>query len=167
MVHSAKALMGVFATIDYLIPLVLDDLTDDEARARSRGSEGPSIAWSIGHLLHHRYVAMKMLGAGRDNLYAAAFGEAGATDGAEYPTVERLMSAWKAVAGDYATVWAGVTEEALDAPVEGVHDERTLRDKLAFLAFHEGYHLGATGAMRKAMGHPGPAERIMAMAESR
>jgi uncharacterized damage-inducible protein DinB len=64
-------------------------------------------------------------------------------------------------------VWAGVTEEALDAPVEGVHDERTLRDKLAFLAFHEGYHLGAIGAMRKAMGHRGPAERIMAMEESR
>jgi uncharacterized damage-inducible protein DinB len=161
MIQSAKALMGVFATVDYLIPLVLDDLTDEEARTRSRGEEGPSIAWSIGHLLHHRHVMMRMLGTERDNPYAAAFADADATDGAEYPTNEELMRAWTSVAEDFRLVWSQASEDGLDAAVEGAHDERSLRDKLAFLAFHEGYHLGAIGALRKAMGRPGPAERIL------
>jgi len=51
---SIKSLSGLFATSDFMIPFVLDDLTDDDARKRSRGDSGPSIAWTIGHLMRSR-----------------------------------------------------------------------------------------------------------------
>jgi len=35
-------------------------------------------------------------------------------------------------------------------------------DAVAFFTFHEAYHVGALGAIRKAMGLPGPAELVMA-----
>jgi uncharacterized damage-inducible protein DinB len=61
---------------------------------------------------------------------------------------------------------AGATEGTFDAEASsGGHDEKSVRDKVAFLVFHEGYHLGAIGAMRKAMGRPGPAERVMEQME--
>ena len=36
MSDTSKTLMGTFGTTDYLIPLVLEDLSDDDARKRSR-----------------------------------------------------------------------------------------------------------------------------------
>jgi hypothetical protein len=37
MANSAAPLMNIFGTTDYLIPLVLDDLSDADARTRARG----------------------------------------------------------------------------------------------------------------------------------
>ena len=31
-------------------------------------------------------------------------------------------------------------------------DDETVRDRLSFIAFHEGYHMGALGALRKPSG---------------
>ena len=60
-----------------------------------------------------------------------------------------------------------LSEGDLDAtPEDGWHAEQTLRDQLVFFFWHEGYHLGAVGQIRKALGLLGPAERIMAMRPS-
>ena len=57
-----------------------------------------------------------------------------------------------------------LSEEVLDTVLEeGWHAEQTKRDQVVFFAWHEGYHMGMIGAQRKAMGYPGPAERIMAV----
>jgi hypothetical protein len=49
---------------------------------------------------------------------------------------------------------------ALDQPVasKGIHGEASVRDKVAFLAWHEAYHVGVIGAARTAAGLPGPAD---------
>ena len=47
MTGTTQTLTGTFGTTDFLIPPVLDDLTDEDARKRSRGEEGPSMSeWS-------------------------------------------------------------------------------------------------------------------------
>ena len=58
------------------------------------------------------------------------------------------------------------TEDDWNAPGTGAHDEKSLRDQVTFLAWHEGYHMGALGALRKEMGYPGPAEKAMAAREA-
>ena len=52
------------------------------------------------------------------------------------------------------------TDEDWDAPGTGAHDERSLREQVIFFTWHEGYHLGALGALRKGIGYPGPAEKV-------
>ncbi len=162
MTGSAQTLAALFGTIDFLVPLVLDDLTEEQARARSREPEGPSIAWSLGHLLHFRSGALALLGAPEEDAYGERFASTAATDGEGYPSLGTLRSDWGRVSAALAAALGNVTEAALDAPAAGPHDGKTVRDKLAFLAFHEGYHLGAIGALRKALGLPGPAELAMA-----
>lgn len=167
MTGSVDTLMGVFGTTDFLMPLVLDDLSDEHARKRSRGEEGPSIAWTVGHLLYYRIYVMNLLGEKRENPYDEKFGSAGATDGGDYPSVADLSEAWQSVGDDFRNVLTSKSEEELDFVSEdGAHDERSLRDQVVFFAWHEGYHLGALGAIRKSLGLLGPAEKVGALREA-
>lgn len=164
---TAETLLGTFRMTDYLVPMVLEDLTDEDARQRSRGDEGPSIAWMVGHMLHYRHHVMGLLGAERESPWEEQFAEAEATDGRDYPTVAELREAWERVADDFAEVMASKTEADFERSVDGAHDERTLRDQLVFFGWHEGYHMGALGAQLKRLGYLGPAEKVMAVRRAR
>ena len=155
--------MSIFGTSDHLIPLILDGLSDEDSRRRSRGPEGPSIAWHLGHLLHCRHQAMKLLGGGTENPYADRFFSTGASDGADYPGVAELRQEWHAVSERFMAALGGASDELLSAPVAGgAHAEECVRDKIAFVAFHEGYHLGSIAAIQKQLGYATPPEKIMA-----
>ena len=167
MSQTAETLMGTFGMTDYLIPMVLEDVSDEDARKRTRDDEGPSIAWMVGHLLHYRHHVMALLGASRDNPWEERFAEAEATDGAGYPTVTELREAWGRVAEEFAEVMAAKEDADFETPVDGAHEERTLRDQLVFFAWHEGYHMGALGAQLKRLGYLGPAEKVMAVRRAR
>ncbi len=164
---SVETLMGLFGMTDFLMPLVLDDLSDEQARERSRGEEGPSIAWTVGHLLYYRVHVLKLLGEERENPYDEKFSDAAATDGSDYPSVAELSEAWSSVGDRFRTALTSKSEEELDFVSEGgAHDEKSLRDQIVFFAWHEGYHLGVLGAIRKSLGLLGPAEKVMASRES-
>lgn len=160
---SVKTLLGLFGTSNFMVPIVLDDLSEADARKRSRGDSGPSIAWTIGHLMHSRVWVLNSLGVARDNPYEEAFGKGAATDGADYPTLVELHAQWDSLDAELMNALADVEEGTLDMVLEeDGHAEQTKRDQVVFFAWHEGYHMGMIGAMRKAMGYPGPAERILA-----
>ena len=164
---TAQTLMGTFAMTDYLIPMVLEDVTDEDARTRSRGDEGPSITWMVGHLLHYRHHVMGLLGVELENPWQEQFASAEATEGSDYPTVDELRSAWEQVADDFAEVMNSKSEAHFDRPADGAHEERSLRDQVVFFAWHEGYHMGALGAQLKRLGYLGPADKVMAARRAR
>ncbi len=161
---GAKTLAGLFGMTEFMIPMVLDDLTDEQAVARPRGEGGPSIAWTVGHLLNYRIFMLNRFGRARDNPYEEKFGNVPASDGADYPSLAELRGAWDQVSQDFMAAVSALSEAELDARLEeGWHEEQTLRDQVVFFAWHEGYHLGGLGQIRKALGLPGPAERVMAV----
>ena len=164
---SVETLMGLFDMTDFLMPLVLDDLSDEHARKRSRGEEGPSIAWTVGHLLHYRIYVLGLLGEERENPYSEKFGNAAATDGSDYPSLADLTAEWQSVGDDFRQALTSKSEEQFDFVSDGgAHGEKSLRDQVVFFAWHEGYHLGALGAIRKSLGLLGPAEKVMALREA-
>ena len=165
MSDTSKTLMGTFGTTDFLVPLVLEDLSEDDATKRSRDGEGPSIAWIVGHLLHYRHFVMNLLGHDRVNPHGETFTQT-ATDGSAYPAIGELQKQWEALRSDFQAALMSQTEEDWDASGTGAHDERSLRDQVIFFAWHEGYHMGALGALRKDMGYPGPAEKVIAAREA-
>ena len=165
MSETAKTLMGTFGMTDFLMPLVLEDLSDEDARKRSRGGEGPSIAWMVGHLMHYRYYVMSVLGHERVDPAGETFTHA-ASDGSDYSTTAELREQWEALAPDFQAALLSKTEDDWNASGTGARDEKSLRDQVTFFAWHEGYHMGALGALRKEMGYPGPAEKVMAAREA-
>ena len=52
-IERAQGLTGVLTFNDDVLMVALTDMTDEIARRRLRDG-GPSIAWNIGHMLHHR-----------------------------------------------------------------------------------------------------------------
>lgn len=54
MTPTLESAAASLRTSNMLVPLVLGDLTDDLARRRTRGGDGPSIAWLLGHILDFR-----------------------------------------------------------------------------------------------------------------
>lgn len=163
--QTATTLLGTFGMTDFLMPLVLDDLSDEQARWRSREGDGPSITWLVGHLLHYRYYLFGVLGAPVESPLGEAFTRP-ATDGSDYPTIAEMQERWSEVAAAFQEAILSKSEAEWDAPGEGAHDEKSLRDQIVFFAWHEGYHMGMIGANRKALGVLGPAEKVMAMREA-
>ena len=159
-----EPLAASVGTTNMLVPLVLSDLTDELARTRSRDGSGPSIAWEMGHLIDYRCSMLRLLGADGEKPFAVDFGTSSATDGSNYPTVDELRQVWQRLQGELETALAAVTDEALRQPSGqgGPHGEQSVLDGLVFLVWHEAYHMGALGAIRKTLGLPGPAELVMA-----
>jgi uncharacterized damage-inducible protein DinB len=161
---SAKTLSGLFGMTEFMLPMVLDDLTNQQAYARPRGDGGPSIAWSIGHLLNYRVFMLNRFGVEQTNPWEERFGNVPATDGSGYPSLDDFRVAWDAVSADFMAALGDLTDEQLEGQLEdGGHEEQVLRDQVVFFAWHEGYHMGAIGQIRKELGLLGPAERVMAL----
>ena len=139
---------------DFIMQLVTKDLTDEVARRQARGDEGASIAWVIGHLLHYRHEFMKILGSPEDDPFKEKFSRS-ATDGSDYPTIKELTKSWAEVSQRTLAVVNTATDEQIEASLPadgGPHAERRVLDTLIFFTWHESYHMGQLGTLRKQFG---------------
>ena len=165
MTPALESVASCVATTNMLMPLILGDLTDELVRRRTRDGNGPSIAWEVGHLLDYRCQLIGLLGTPKASPFSVAFATSSATDGADYPTVAEFRRHWKEIAADLQAALEGASEATVRAAVrQGPHAGRPVLDAVAFITFHEAYHVGAIGAIRKALGLAGPSELAMAQA---
>jgi uncharacterized damage-inducible protein DinB len=139
----------------------IEDLTDQDAKARSRGGTGPSIAWTIGHLCHFKLKVLELLGQPRENPFTAQFEQTPASDGLDYPPLADLAASFSALNSDLCTALASSLDR-LQAPMPGAgpHAEKRILDTVLFLTWHEAYHIGAIGAIRRDMGHKAIADLV-------
>ena len=130
-----NSLLEVFRTSTNILNVSLAGLSDDVARVRTRRSEGPSISWTVGHLLDSRLKTLALLGDVRPNPYSDQFGDAAATDGASYPTLPTMLAEWTRL-HDALELAAAKSADAIDRPLgqAGLHGESKVRDKIVFLA---------------------------------
>ena len=165
MIPALESAAASLRTTNMLMPLVLGDLTDELARRCTRDGEGPSIAWQVGHILDFRCQLITLLGTPKESPLGVPFATSSATDGADYPTVAELLRHWKQIEADLDAALEDAGEATIRRTVEGgFHVGRPTLDAVAFCVFHEAYHMGALGAIRKTLGLPGPAELVMAQA---
>jgi len=154
MTNQAEPVLSTLKFSDFIMRLTMQDATNELARTRSRGSEGPSIAWIVGHLAHYRCEILELLGSPKDTRYAAPFGENGASDGSDYPDIEELKAAWEELATKVESALGSASDETLSSRPAGnsPHAEKTVLETLSFLAWHEPYHIGQLGALRAQLG---------------
>ena len=152
-----------------MMNLVAGDLNNEDARRRVREGEGASISWIIGHLLDFRCQAMNLFGAEKESEYKEMFGNAAAGDGSNYPDISALHEKWNELSNELEAVLQNVSDEQLTAPIEGdksVHSEKSVLDVLVFYMWHESYHMGSLGMVRKELGYPATAELAVAAASN-
>jgi uncharacterized damage-inducible protein DinB len=135
------------------------DLDHADSMASPPGG-GSSINWVLGHVLASRNSLMGLSGGApvcADERLARLYdrGTTSPTDDAiPLPELLDLLRASQAPLVAHLT---SLTDEQLMAPVEGfgVPGVETLGEGVAFLHFHEAYHVGQIGAIRRALGKPG------------
>jgi hypothetical protein len=128
----------------------------EEADWRNRFGGNPAL-WILAHLIVSKRGLLRALGAGPDKEPWEALAGRGGSGDAELPAAILLLPAWQADNAALAT-----RLEGLDAAAAGAPSPRTLPDgsttvggMARFLQFHEAYHLGQIGLLRRQCGKPG------------
>ena len=158
---SIRTVIALHGVSNGILATSIGDLTDQSAKARSRGGAGPSIAWTIGHLCHYKIKMLALLGQPRENPFTTQFEHTPASDGSDYPSLSDLAASLAALNEDVRAALAS-SDDRLKAPMPGAgpHDEKSILDTILFLTWHEAYHIGAIGAIRRDQGRKGIAELV-------
>jgi uncharacterized damage-inducible protein DinB len=135
----------------------LEANTDGLSAAEARVPPAPGancMTWVVAHIVAYRDQALERLHARLPDAGAyARFGRGSA------PLAPEEAVDWEAL-----LVAAATRHAALDAALEGAsearlaeQDERgrSLADTLRFMQFHESYHVGQAGLLRRVAGHEG------------
>jgi hypothetical protein len=130
----------------------LEGLTHAESLERPPSGVN-SLNWIVGHIVATRAGALRLLKA--EPVWEEAIAEPYRRGAKQEPSqplaLERLVS-------DFDRSQAGIVA-ALGVLPEGALQEMGRKEpvglELAFLSFHESYHVGQTGIHRRLLGHPG------------
>ena len=73
------------------------------------------------------------------------------------------MESWQALSIELIGALGSASAAQVEAPMPGAgpHDEKKILDTLLFFAWHEAYHLGAMGAIRKDLGRKAISELVL------
>ena len=149
----AAPIAMIFATNDDLALRALDGLTHLQLCEAPTTRNNPML-WVAGHLVQTRAQLLALLGEAFDTGWGTLFNR-GATigDANGYPSRdERVM---RDVSQRLQARLAALDDEQLAQPPSmDAPGARTVADQLAGFAFHDSYHVGQMGYIRKALGYP-------------
>jgi uncharacterized damage-inducible protein DinB len=145
----------IFQLNDGLIRQTLSDLPAEVLWKRP-GGEGNSIMWIVGHVTQTRAGMLSLLGETVSTGWGELFRRgAQRQDPSVYPEPQAIKAVGIDLTKRVQAKLASITEEELAAPVTAVKlpNVNTVADALAFFAFHEAYHVGQLGYVKKALGY--------------
>jgi hypothetical protein len=133
----------------------LEAISHQESMRPASEAGGNSLNWVVGHTVQTRNVVLRLAGAepiwddGLMLLYSSQ--EDVIFDPARALPLERLEADLDETQVRIRAVLPGIAPERLAAPAFF----GTVGFTLAFLVFHEGYHSGQLGILRRLLGKPG------------
>jgi uncharacterized damage-inducible protein DinB len=123
---------------------------------------GNCLNWVLGHLLWAYNGALPLLGQesvmDKDAVKRYARGSSPIEDPAEAMAVQELLSRWDEATKRMDAGLASLTSEVLDRPAPSSpsgNPNETVRSLLTTLLFHQAYHAGQTGILRRLIGKEG------------
>jgi uncharacterized damage-inducible protein DinB len=153
---SGKSIAFQFGFAPRAVALNIEGVSEEDARKRPTGG-GNSINWVVGHIISSRQGVLTLLGAEptwpRETTDAYARGTSGDIPAAAELPLSRLLEDLSATTPIIVERLEALSGEELAAPSS--NPEQTLGQRLAFLVFHESYHVGQLGLLRRLIGKPG------------
>jgi hypothetical protein len=124
-----------------------DNLTDEFALIRPSERSNHS-NWLLGHIVHCRFMLAGMIGLEVKNPHEEIYWQA--IDNIAYPSIERLNADFKNISSLLINEIGNLTDESLED--NSVAHQPPLAEWISFFAYHEAYHLGQIGYLRKLIG---------------
>jgi len=138
-----------------LLRTALDGLSAAELWQRPTPLTNPML-WIYGHVVQARATMLALLDDPFETAWTDLFTRGSALhDASRYPAREDIDRTHRQIVDRLRARFDLLTGEDLAAPARGkqLPGARTVGDQLAFLAFHESYHIGQLAYVRKALGH--------------
>ena len=139
-----------------LLEQAVRDMSQTDLVARPADS-GNSIAWIAGHMAGGRCSMARLVGLDDMNPFGELFSRGAKIQPASaYPPVSEIMAAFGNITDALSARLEEIDAAALDAepsrefPVK----DKTVLNGLAFLSFHEIYHIGQICYVRRLLGYP-------------
>lgn len=138
----------------------LDGVSHEES-LRSPEPFGNNANWVLGHLVDAAEGVLGLLGQPRvldsGALVRYRRGTRPLIDATEALPLERLLEAWDEASKRINVGLKSIPEERIDAPVpeELTWMGTTIGAAVAFVSFHQSYHAGQLGLLRRLLGKPG------------
>lgn len=136
----------------------LEGLTHEESLVQPQPA-GNCLNWIVGHILANRAGILGLLGKEPVwNAKEAAPYQRGSKPLTEPALAKKLEDIVAMLETSQESILAGLAEisvEGLQAPAPSGKEGETVETGLAALVFHEAYHVGETGILRRLLGHEG------------
>ena len=156
--ESKTQLLKQFDLLDRWFKNSLANLSDEETNQRI-DSKMNHIKYIAGHLFHSNYIFAQFAGVKVEPKWNELFsgqGKTKALDNFPYPNISEIIAEWDIVFPKVRDGLANLTEDILNKEVpspiaqSGIFDS-TIRDLWTFLNFHQAYHIGQIGILRKGL----------------
>lgn len=134
----------------------LEGISEEASCVRPAGG-GNSINWVLGHIASYRQLMLEKLGttsvwpAQRTECYAR--GTSGEVPDALRISTAASLDAIRAAGEILKPLLQALSPEAMAGPSS--NPRQTFGEQLSFLLFHESYHVGQIGLLRRLTGKPG------------
>jgi len=152
---NGEAIAKIFEFSQMSLSRNLEGITHEESLWAPEPG-GNAVNWVLGHILYHRNVVMSLLGQPPvwDPEKAARYARGSAPLGPDdHPQpLESIRAEMDRSQAPLVAALRAATEEQLAAPME---NGAPLSQRLTLLGFHEGYHGGQIGLLRRLLGHAG------------
>lgn len=152
---SFSNIKGMFRTNTDIINKAIEDVKPEDW-FRQPGDDSNHLLWLLGHVVVHRGLVLKTVGAEWSTPWASLFTRGSErVDAAQYPSIEEMRDAWNQVSALLKATLNEAPAEVLGEPAaEGSPSfDKKLSGSVAFLAFHDAYHTGQISFLRKWLGY--------------
>ena len=158
---EVRVLRHQVRAIHQVVKLNVDGLTQEESLIQPQPG-GNCLNWNMGHLLFVYDQVLPMLGQspvlGVETLKRYGRGTAHIRNAAEALDLVRLMGAWDEAAQRMEAGLDSLTPEVLEKPAPWSprnNPEEMVSSLLSIVFFHQAYHAGQTGLLRRMAGKEG------------
>ena len=151
----AGPLAAIFATNDSFINRSIAGLSEEDLWHRPTAQTNP-IFWLLGHVVHTRGAALRILGEDFRTGWGDRFQRGSAVhDRTVYPPFSEVERFRVETRDRLAARLATITDDYLAQPATGhaLPNCKVIADQVGFLGLHEAYHVGQMAYVRKMLGH--------------
>lgn len=146
---TATPITGLFQMQTAFFNNAIDGITTEDSTKRMNENIN-HIAWLTGHIVSCRYMLCGMLGVQVSEPYPELFGNLKTIqEDVTYPSLTELVNVLPEITEQLISKLNSMSEEDFRKDAFG----GKLIDIVLFFTYHEAYHIGQIGILRKALGY--------------
>lgn len=159
--RDIEVLIEQARVVHRIVRMNTDGLTEEDSLVRPEPG-GNCLNWVVGHLVCVYDAVLPALAQepvmSKEALQRYDRGSKPLLEPAEALPLTKLLDAWDEASQRYQAGLAAMTPDQLDQPAPFTprkNPDETVRSLLAIIAFHQAYHAGQTGLLRRIAGKDG------------